>query len=120
MGNGVTKDRDDSVVFSFEYTEAGIYVISVFGFNTISNATSSVYITIQDKITGFELMSSINPMVPNTTFKIHWNIAKGMDLDSSMLHITFPSVLSNTSYFQFSNQIGGCYDFLHNIIEKCP
>ena len=78
MGDGATKERDDSTVFDYQYTRPGIYLMTVYGYNEISNSTDAMYITVQDTITGMNMISSIDPMVPDTTFKIHWNIAKGM------------------------------------------
>lgn len=78
LGDGTTKDRDDSKVFGYQYKSAGIYLLKVFGYNMASNATSAIYIVVQDVITGLSLVGGIDPMVPNTTFTIKWNIIKGM------------------------------------------
>jgi hypothetical protein len=78
LGDGETKHRENSKVFNYAYKHPGIYLIKVLGYNDISNATHSISITVLDGITGLQLLSDIEPMVPNTTFRIYWNIAQGI------------------------------------------
>lgn len=78
FGNGETTHRKDSKGFDYVYKNAGIYLIKVLGYNDVSNATDSKYVTVLDGIVGLKLLTDIDPMVPNTTFKIQWNIDQGM------------------------------------------
>lgn len=78
LGNGETRHRDNNKGFGYAYEHPGIYLIKVLGYNDVSNATDSIYVTVLDGIEGLKLLSDIYPMVPNTTFRIHWNIDQGM------------------------------------------
>lgn len=80
FGDGSTKETDDSKLFGYEYKAAGIYTLTIFGYNEVSNATSHVVITVQDQITGLKFIGKNNPMVPNTNCSFQWNIDKGLSL----------------------------------------
>jgi len=75
LGDGTSKNTK---WVSHQYSSPGIYLVSVFVFNQISNASDSLFMVIQDSITGLRMIGDIEPTMPNKFVNIQWNIDKGL------------------------------------------
>ncbi|XP_048589509.1 polycystin-1-like [Nematostella vectensis] len=81
MGDGGPAiERSRPLAFQHVYHRPGVYQISVFAYNRVSNMTDAVSVVVQDTIEGLKPLSTVAPKEPNERFNVSWNIEKGTNV----------------------------------------